>query len=76
VNNKNADGATLVHSMYLTARSMSNELGERDYTSAFTESDWREYAEGLGAAFRALDKLLTNGEPFPHEWVIGNITIP
>jgi hypothetical protein len=65
----------LVREVYLRARGLATELDDPEFTADFKESDWEEYAKGLGAAFRGLDGLLTQGGPFPEEWVLG-ITTP
>ncbi|OLZ74276.1 hypothetical protein AV521_00875 [Streptomyces sp. IMTB 2501] len=69
------DSSKLVQDMYRNTRNLSSELHNAEYTADFDNQDWKEYALGLGSAFRALDTFLIQGGPFPHEWVMG-ITTP
>ncbi|MFB6844493.1 hypothetical protein ACFCXS_06445 [Streptomyces sp. NPDC056373] len=57
---------------YENAAALASELDDHEYTADFhCAEDWKQYALGLGVAFRGLDALLTTGAAFPEEWVTG-----
>ncbi|MFJ4683212.1 hypothetical protein [Streptomyces sp. NPDC088789] len=68
-------GADLVKEQYINLRAMCGELKDPTSTEEMDAKDWEIYATGFARSFRGLDLLLTQGAPFPEEWVLG-ITTP
>ncbi|MEV5913396.1 hypothetical protein AB0M00_31455 [Streptomyces chartreusis] len=69
------EGAELVKSQYMNLRTLCAELKDLTSKEKLDGRDWEIYARDLAKNFRGLDLLLTQGAPFPEEWVLG-ITTP